>query len=59
MPVKKSFVSVPVSTVNKPTAFAARIVENIPAHVDNAMSKMRKNMMSLAINANQPRVTAA
>ena len=59
MPVKKSFVSVPVSTVNKPTAFAARTVENIFAHVDNAMSKMRKNMMSLAINANQPRVTAA
>ena len=59
MPVKKSFVSVPVSTVNKPTACAARIVENILAHVDNVMSKMRKNMMSLAINANQPRVTAA
>ena len=50
MPVKKSFVSVPVSTVNKPTAFAARIVKNILAHVDNAMSKMRKNMMSLVKN---------
>ena len=59
MPVKKSFVSVPVSTVNKPTAFAARIVKNILAHVDNAMSKMRKNMMSLAININQPRMTVA
>ena len=59
MPVKKSFVSVPVSTVNKPTAFAARIVKSILAHVDNTMSKMRKNMMSLATKINKPKMTAA
>ena len=52
MPVKKSFVSVPVSTVNKPTACAARIVENILAHVDNTTSKMRKNTMSLVKSVN-------
>ena len=50
MPVKKSLVSVPVSTVNNPTAYAAKIVKSIPAHVDNITSKMRKNMMSLVKN---------
>ena len=59
MPVKKSFVSVPVSTVNKPTAFAARIVKNTLAHVDKAMSKMRKSMMSLATKINKPKMTVA
>ena len=59
MPVKKSFVSVPVSTVNKPTAFAARIVKNTLAHVDKAMSKMRKNMVSLATKRNKPKMTVA
>ena len=50
MPVKKSLVSAPVSTVNNPTAYAARIVKSILAHVDNITSKMRKNMMSLVKN---------
>ena len=59
MPAKKSFVSAPVSTVNKPTAFAARIVKNTLAHVDKAMSKMRKNMMSLATKINEPKLTVA
>ena len=51
--------SVPVSTVNNPTAYAAKIVKNIPAYVDNMPSKMRKNMMLLVKNVKQPRVTAA
>ena len=59
MPVKKSFVSAPVSTVNKPTAFAARIVKNTLAHVYKAMSKMIKNMMSLATKINKPKMTVA
>ena len=57
-PVKKPLVSAPVSTVNNPTAYAAKITKNILAHVDNIMSKLKKNMMSLAKNVNQPRVTA-
>ena len=52
MPVKKSLVSAPVSTANNPTAYAARIVESILAHVDNTTSKMRKNTMSLVKNVN-------
>ena len=52
MPVKKSLVSAPVSTVNNPTTYVARIVMSIPAHVDNITSKMRKNMMSLVKNVN-------
>ena len=52
MPVKKSLVSAPVSTVNNPTAYAARIVKSILAHVDNITSKMRKNTMSLVKNVN-------
>ena len=54
MPVKKSLVSAPVSTVNNPTAYAAKIVKNIPAYVDNMPSKMRKNMMLLVKNVNGP-----
>ena len=52
MPVKKSLVSAPVSTANNPTAYAARIVENILAHVDNTTSKMRKKTMSLVKSVN-------
>ena len=51
MHVKKS-----VSTADNPTAHAAK---NILAHVDNIMSKLKKNMMFLVKNVNQPRVTAA
>ena len=58
-PVKKPLVSAPVSTVNNPTAYAAKIAKNIPAYVDNMTSKMRENMMLLVKNAKQPRVTAA
>ena len=59
MPVKKPFMSAPVATVNNPTAHAAKISKNILAHVDNIMSKLKKNMMFLVKNVNQPRVTAA
>ena len=58
-PVKKPPVSVPVSTANNPTAYAAQNAKNILAHVDNMTSKMRKNTMSLVKKAKQPRVTVA
>ena len=48
-----------VSTANNPTAYAAKMAKNIPTYVDNIMSKLKKNMMSLAKNVNQPSVTAA
>ena len=50
MPVKKPLVSTPVSTANNPTAYAAKITKNILAHVDNSMSKLKKNMMFLVKN---------
>ena len=58
MPVKKPLVSAPVSTVNNPTAYAAKITKNILAHVDNIVSKLKKNMMFLVKSVNWPRVTA-
>ena len=55
-PVKKPPVSAPVSTVNNPTAYAAKIVKNIPAYVDNMTGKMKKNMMLSVKNVKIKRV---
>ena len=55
-PVKKPPVSVPVSTANNPTAYAAKMAKNIPAYVDNMTSKMKKNRMPPVKNANVKRV---
>ena len=50
MPVKKPLVSAPVSTVNNPTAHAAKITRNILAHIVNKAIKQKKNMMLLVKN---------
>ena len=55
-PVKKSLVSVPVSTANNPTAYALKMAKNTPAQVDDMRSKMKKNMTPPVKNVNVKRV---